>query len=120
MKRQVVRSSGFAGGRLLIDPHRTYWTLTVWRDEKAMKTFRGSGAHASVMPRLPKWCDEAAYAHWETVDATVPEWLEAYEHLVKDGRLSRVENPSAGHQARRFPMPRLRPLIGATLKPRKL
>jgi len=117
MRRQVVRSAGFVGGRLLIDAHRTYWTLTVWQDEKGMKTFRGSGAHAKAMPKLPKWCDEAAYAHWETSNGTVPEWPEAYEHLVKDGKLSRVENPSADHNARRFQKPRLQPLIGATLKP---
>jgi hypothetical protein len=117
MQRQVVRSAGFVGGRLLIDARRTYWTLTVWEDEKAMKAFRGSGTHASVMPRLPKWCDEAAYAHWETLDVSVPEWLEAHEHLVKDGKLSRVEAPSADHQSRRFPRPRLAPLIGTTMKP---
>jgi hypothetical protein len=118
MQRQVVRSAGFVGGRLLMDAHRTYWTLTMWESEKAMKAFRGSGAHANAMPRLPKWCDEAAYAHWETSDGTVPEWPEAHEHLVKDGKLSGVENPSADHTARRFPKPRLKPLIGATLKSR--
>lgn len=119
MKRQVVRSPGFVGGRLLVDAHRTYWTLTVWEDEKAMKAFRGSGAHSKAMPRLPKWCDEGAYAHWETNDARVPEWPEAYEHLVKDGKLSRVESPSPDHAARRFPPPRLKPMIGTTLAPSK-
>ena len=63
-QRQVIRAPGFAGGRLLVDAHWTFWTLTVWESEKAMKAFRGSGAHSQVMPRLPKWCDEAAYAHW--------------------------------------------------------
>src|SRR5579872_1141800 len=120
MKRQVVRAPGFVGGRLLVDAHRTYWTLTVWEDEKAMKAFRGSGAHSRAMSRLPKWCDEAAYAHWETTDdASVPAWLEAYEHLVKDGKLSRVESPSPDHAARRFPPPRLNPIIGAVLTPKK-
>ena len=80
-----------------------------------MKAFRGSGAHAAVMPRLLKWCDEASYAHWEAAPAEVPGWPEAYEHLLKDGRLSRVENPSEDHEARRFAPPRLSPLIGQNL-----
>jgi hypothetical protein len=126
-QRQVSRAKGFAGGRLLIDSHRTYWTLTVWESELAMKQFRGSGAHARVMPKLMNWCDEASYAHWTinketviegTTDAgIVPSWPEAYAHLASEGRLSRVEHPSPDHEGRHFPQPRLQPLIGADLKP---
>ena len=115
--RQVVRSPGFLGGRLLSDLHHTYWTLTAWETEKSMKAFRGSGSHARVMPRLAKWCDEGAYAHWSSAEASVPAWPEAYEHLKADGRLSRVEHPSRDHEARHFPAPRLSPLRGAELKP---
>jgi Domain of unknown function (DUF3291) len=116
-QRQVVRAPGFLGGRLLIDRHLTFWTLTVWQTEKSMKAFRGSGAHSRVMSRLPNWCDEAAYAHWTVADAHIPTWPEAYDYLVAEGRLSRVEHPTADHQSRRFPQPRLNPLIGNNLKP---
>jgi hypothetical protein len=116
-QRQVVRASGFVGGRLLVDVKRTYWTMTVWENEKAMKAFRGSGAHAAVMPKLVDWCDEAAYTHWDAFNEAVPEWPEAYDRLVKQGRLSRVALPSPDHEARRFPAPRLSPLIGQELKP---
>ena len=121
-QRQVSRAEGFAGGRLLLDSHRTYWTLTVCESERAMKQFRGSGAHGQVMPKLAKWCDEASYAHWTVAEATigngnVPSWPEAYGHLVSEGRLSRVEHPSTDHEARRFPPPRIKPLIGQNLKP---
>lgn len=116
-QRQVIHAAGFLGGRLLVDAHRTYWTLTVWENAPAMKAFRSSGAHSQVMPRLMGWCDEASYAHWETA-LPVPSWPEAYEHLVTDGRLSRVANPSADHTARIFAQPRLKPLIGADLKVR--
>ena len=118
-KRQVIRVPGFLGGKLLVDAHRTYWTLTVWESERAMKAYRGSGAHSGVMPRLVEWCDEAAYTHWESTDATVPNWSEAYEHLVSTGRLSRVAHPSPAHEARQFVQPRLKPLIGQDLKPKK-
>jgi Domain of unknown function (DUF3291) len=117
-ERQMRHAPGFSGGRLLIDVGRTFWTLTVWESDRAMKAFRGSGAHAKVMPRLMQWCDEAAYAHWEPTGDSIPSWLEAYEHLVSEGRLSRVAHPSVDHEARRFPMLRLKPLIGLDLRPR--
>lgn len=118
-QRQVVRAPGFLGGRLLLDAHRTFWTLTAWESEGAMKAFRGAGPHAEVMPRLVEWCDEASYAHWMVAgDASVPTWAQAYEALVGEGRLSRVAHPSHDHDARRFAKPRLKPLIGQDLNPR--
>jgi hypothetical protein len=118
-QRQVARAAGFVGGRLLVDAKWTFWTLTVWEGESAMKAFRGAGAHAKVMPRLAQWCDEAAYSHWIPTDASIPSWPEAYDHLVNEGRLSRVEHPSASHEARQFAKPRLKPLIGGNIKPAK-
>ena len=115
-----MRALGFVGGRLLIDAGRTFWTLAVWENERAMKAFRGSEPHAKVMPRLMEWCDEASYAHWIPTGASVPSWLEAYEHLVDEGQLSRVAHPSPGHDARHFAKPRLRPLVGLDLKPARL
>jgi Antibiotic biosynthesis monooxygenase len=115
--RQVANANGFRGGRLLVDRRRTFWTLTAWDDERAMKSFRGSGAHAQVMPRLFHWCDEAAYTHWPAKDDEIAEWPEAYERLVREGRLSRVEHPSADHAQRKFPEPRLKPMICQEIKP---
>jgi hypothetical protein len=117
-QRQVLRASGFHGGGLLLDVHRTFWTLTVWESERAMKAFRGTAPHAKVMPRLVEWCDEASYAHWTPAGDSVPSWPEAYERLVAEGRLSRVAHPSPAHDGRQFAKPRLRPLIGFDLKPR--
>jgi hypothetical protein len=117
VQRQAKRAPGFVGGGLLIDNLRTYWTLTAWEDEKSMKALRGSGAHGRAMPKLFHWCDEASYAHWTCVGETVPQWREAYDHLLREGRLSRVEHPSADHEARRLPKPRLRPVVGTKLTP---
>jgi hypothetical protein len=81
-----------------------------------MKAFRGSAPHGTVIPHLVEWCDEAAYAHWIATGASVPSWPEAYEHLLAEGRLSRVSYPSPVQDARQFAEPRLRPLIGMDLK----
>ena len=116
-QRQASRAPGFLGGRLLLDAHRTFWTLTVWESERAMKAFRGTAPHAKVMARLVEWCDEASYAHWIPTGSSVPSWPEAYEHLVGEGRLSRVAHPSPTHDARQFAKPRLTPLIAIDLRP---
>jgi heme-degrading monooxygenase HmoA len=118
-QRQALRAPGFLGGSLLVDARRTFWTLTVWESERVMKAFRGTAPHAKVMPHLVEWCDEASYAHWIPTGAAIPSWPEAYEHLVAEGRLSRVAHSSPTHDARQFAKPRLRPLIALDLKPRK-
>ena len=71
-QQQAVRAPGFLGGGLLLDAHRTFWTLTVWESERTMKAFRGIAPHAKVLPRLVEWCDEASYAHWIPTGASVP------------------------------------------------
>lgn len=115
--RQVARAPGFRGGRLLVDKQRTFWTLTAWEDERSMKAFRGSGAHSQVMPRLFHWCDEAAYTHWTASDEKIADWPEAHERLAHEGRLSRVEHPSADHEKKCFAAPRLQPLVGREINP---
>jgi hypothetical protein len=39
-----------------------------------MKAFRGSGAHAAVMPKLVEWCDETAYTRWVPANEAIPGW----------------------------------------------
>ncbi len=118
-QRQVVRAPGFLGGRLLVDRHNTYWTLTAWENEQGMKKFRGSTAHARVMPKLVHWCDEATYVHWVVENGSIPEWSEAHQCLIADGHVSRVTFPSGSHASRQFPLPRVKPLIGQDLNPKE-
>jgi len=63
--RQVGRSSGFLGGRLLVNAKNVFWTMTAWKDEAAMNAYRTGGAHRTAMPKLLDWCDEAAVVHWD-------------------------------------------------------
>lgn len=104
--RQAQKTAGFVGGRLMRDAGNAFWTLTVWTDAKAMEAYRISGAHKSAMPKLMHWCDEASLAHWTQDSAGVPVWNEAYERMVKDGRMSKVTHPSAAHSAHQIPPPR--------------
>lgn len=95
--RQVRRTPGFVGGQLAIGPHQTYWTVTVWESQSAMREYRDSGAHLHTMPHLLQWSDEAARVHWEQPDATVPLLHEVAERLSREGQLSKLTYPSWAH-----------------------
>jgi hypothetical protein len=105
----VARQAGRAHGNLQVsvlrDADRAFWTRTVWTDEAAMRSFMRAGVHRKVMPRLAKWCDEAAITHWVQNATEPPSWLEAHRRLKKQGRRSRVEHPSPAQQRFEFPPP---------------
>ena len=96
---QARRSDGFLGGLLGGDAERGAWTMTAWRDEAAMRSFRNIGIHKKAMPHLLNWCDEASFAHWQQTDATLPAPDEAHRRMRAEGRLSKVCHPSPAHAA---------------------
>jgi quinol monooxygenase YgiN len=102
---QARRAAGNLGLSIHRDAGQVYWTITVWRDEAAMREFRNHGAHLRAMPKLRDWCDEATYAHWEQESATPPDLATGYERLIAEGIVSKVKHPSAEHEARAFPRP---------------
>ncbi len=104
--RQAEQSSGFLGGRLLRNPENVFWTLTAWEDEKAMNAYRTGGAHRSVMPKLLIWCDEATFVHWNQESSELPSWQEAYRHILKEGKPSKVKYPSAAQLTNQIPVPK--------------
>jgi len=89
--RQVQRSPGFLGGRLLVNAGYVFWTMTAWQDETAMNAYRTGGAHRQAMPKLLNWCDEAAVVHWTQDSPEIPEWQQAQQHMSERGRLSKGE-----------------------------
>jgi Domain of unknown function (DUF3291) len=103
---QARRSAGFLGGRIMRDTVNAFWTLTVWSDAKAMDAYRTAGAHRAAMPKLLNWCDEASLGHWTQDSEAVPTWDEACERMVKEGRTSKVNHPSAAQLEREIPRPK--------------
>jgi hypothetical protein len=112
---QAAKADGFIGGYTLADRHRVFWTMTGWKDEAAMRAYRGAGAHRTVMPKLANWCDEAMVAHFHADE--LPTWSEAWQRMSASGRLTPVAHPSEGQKAKRIPEPRTQPLIQQVLKP---
>lgn len=103
---QARKSDGFGGRALLRDRQRTFWTMTLWQDEAAMRRFMTSGAHLKAMPHLLDWCDEASVVHWWQENAGPPGWHEVERRMRTEGRISKVRNPSPDHAEMRFRSPR--------------
>jgi hypothetical protein len=99
--RQARRAPGHLALDLRREPGNVYWTVSAWASEADMRAFMIAGAHREVMPKLMVWCDEAAVAHREQPDATLPDAAAALQILTAQGRLSKVNFPSAAHRAGR-------------------
>ncbi|MBD0369711.1 MAG: hypothetical protein ICV60_02570 [Pyrinomonadaceae bacterium] len=116
-QRQAERAAGFLCGRVMRDKRNAFWTLTAWKDEAAMRAYRGAGAHMKAMPKLLDWCDEASIAHWEQEGAELPSWSEAHSRMVAEGRTSKVRHPSDAQLAGKITGPKQGGTEGQTLKP---
>ncbi|MDL5053647.1 hypothetical protein QQ056_08835 [Oscillatoria laete-virens NRMC-F 0139] len=97
--RQAKGAPGCLHARVRRTRGLTFWTMTCWSDESSMWEYRHSKAHLKAMPMLAQWCDEAAYANWEQVSSTPPDWQVASERLRQTGHLSKVSHPSILHSS---------------------
>jgi hypothetical protein len=100
--RQARRAPGNLGLQLRKAEGLAFWTMTAWRDEAAMSAYRVAPPHLHAMPRLLEWCDEASVVHWSQESADMPDWETAERRMADSGRLSKVNHPSADHQAGRL------------------
>ncbi|MEP6674880.1 MAG: hypothetical protein ABJA78_06985 [Ferruginibacter sp.] len=101
--KTLVKTDGFLSGKELTDKNLTFWTLTIWENDAAMKSFRNSAAHKKAMQKLPFWCSEGSYFHWIQDDETLPPLAFAAERLLKEGKTTKVRKPSANQLANNFP-----------------
>jgi hypothetical protein len=105
INRQAAAAEGNLKVRLLKDRNNTFWTATSWQSVAAMKAFMIAKPHGPVMRKLLNWCDEASLVHWEQADPELPSWDAAHRRLEQEGRLSKVNHPSAAHTAHKYPPP---------------
>jgi hypothetical protein len=102
-RRQAQRAPGNLRVLLGAEQNRVFWTITMWRDEAAMRQFMLSGAHRAAMPLLAGMVDEAATSHWVQDTEKFPNWPEAYQRLRQAPKFSRIKYPSEDHAAGRLP-----------------
>lgn len=116
---QAASSLGFRRGQLIIDRGRTFWTVTMWDDLASMRAYRNSGAHAAVMPKIARWCDEASTATWDQASEELPTPEELGQQMVEAARFVKLPGASRAHLAGSGPMPPRPRAIRAIKGPRK-
>ena len=99
---QCKQANGFLDGSLQPDRKLTFWTMTLWQDQAAMRAYMTGGAYLKAMPKLLNWCDEASVVHWTQDDAAPPSWEEADRRMRAQGRPSKVRHPSDVHASLDF------------------
>lgn len=102
---QVRNAQGCMALALLKDKNRTFWTMTMWAEERSMKSFITSGSHRNAMPRLAEWADEASVVHWHQSHSERPGWPEASRRMRAEGRPSKLHHPGTHHPDLSFPEP---------------
>lgn len=119
--RQALGADGFVDGRLLAGGRLTFWTVTRWSQDDAMRQWRAEGAHGRATPFLMDWCDEASVARWEQPDgAPFPDWPDCHRRMASQGRASLVRLPSIAQRAGTAPGPPTRRGIRLVLPFRKM
>jgi hypothetical protein len=94
---QIRRADGYLAGAIRRDPDLAYWTLSVWRDERALLAYVTSGAHRTSMPKLADWGDEASTVRWDQDGFDLPDWSVAIERMQKEGRPLPLRHPAPSH-----------------------
>jgi hypothetical protein len=103
--RSIKKIEGFICGKELVDKGFTFWTVTLWESDQAMKYFRNRDPHQSAMRNLPGWCDEGAYVHWIQEEAVIPDWNLLYKKLITEGKTTKVKQPSTRQEGMKYPAP---------------
>lgn len=104
---EARRTRGHLATRVLNDARFTFWTVSAWDSESAMRSFTLNGAHRVAMRLLREICDEASVVHWLQDSPALPGWREAHRRMVTEGRPSSVRHPSAAHLAGVIAEPRV-------------
>ena len=104
---QIRKADGFVAGAVQRDAELAFWTMTVWRDEHAMRAYGASGAHRKAAPHLADWADDASVVHWSQPGSDLPDWPEAVRRLREEGRPLALRHPAPTHVEHRFAEPRM-------------
>ena len=118
--KQLVKHSAFLKGKTLLDKKLTFWTMTLWYNEADMRAYRNTDAHRKAMPKLQYWCNEASIVHWQQESEDYPEWHEAYQRMLTEGRVSKVKHPSPNHLSIQISPPRYPSKTEQILVPKKV
>ena len=91
--RQAEQAEGFVGGALLKDRRRVYWTVTLWESEDAMRAYRDSEPHKTIMTRLGELSEGFASTRWTQESTVLPSWYDVHDRLRVAGRVRWMDGP---------------------------
>ena len=94
---QLRKADGYLAGGVKRDRGSAFWTMSVWRDESAMRAFFASGAHGKAMPHLRNWGVEASVVRWVQDGTGLPDWSRAVQQMREAGRASKLRHPGPHH-----------------------
>ena len=84
IRRQLARADGLIGytldAKLLT---KTFWTLSVWRDEQALNTFARSAPHDDIVRSVRPHVDSSVFVTWTEPGTGVPvPWARARQRVT--------------------------------------
>ena len=81
IRRQMLGSPGLAGLSLIAEPIRkTFWTLSAWQDQAALRGATGAEPHRGLMKRFRPLMTGSRFVTWTATSVPVP-WDEAKRRL---------------------------------------
>jgi hypothetical protein len=83
LRRHIQEHDGAVALALAAAPHRrTFWTLSLWRDETALTGYRIGQDHAEVMRRYRGMLEQSRSTRWSAGDRALPRWRDAIRRLA--------------------------------------
>jgi hypothetical protein len=84
IRKQLAGADGLVGYTLRAKPMaREYWTLSVWRDEPALRLFMEAPPHVGLMASLQPLMRSTRFVQWEIAGSDGrPSWESALDHLT--------------------------------------
>ncbi|OLT26678.1 DUF3291 domain-containing protein [Actinomadura sp. CNU-125] len=84
--RQARRSPGTHGFTLKAEPtKRTFWTLSAWRDDEALRAYAAAEPHRSTMRRQRAAMRDSTFVFWNVKGADLPvAWDDARRRLAAE------------------------------------
>jgi hypothetical protein len=84
VRKQLAHTDGLVGYTLRARPlARDYWTLSVWKDQAALRQFMGTSPHVEIMTSLKPHMGPTKFIYWSITAADGrPGFTEALERLA--------------------------------------
>jgi hypothetical protein len=85
IRRQMLGSPGALGLSLIAKPlHRTFWTLSAWQDQAALRAAAGGQPHRRIIKHFQPRMAGSAFVTWTAPATALPiPWEEALRRLEK-------------------------------------